>query len=239
MTIDFEYIEKNLRSHILKKFVSKKNSVYLVEYKGEKLVAKVFRTSRHIFEFSLLNFLYSKDISIPKPFALVNQTIFMEYIEGDTLMDLINSNIPDKKKYLESLSEFFFRIHQIKKRQMSLLKGDFSIKNFIYNSKIYGLDFEESTYGNSLIDIGGTIAQILDSSPSFTEEKFYLSNFFLGTYLEKNQLELDQLKSDLKHFIIEGLLFDASFRPAQREEIEKWSIKIRKNFDQIFYKQFQ
>jgi len=236
LKIDFEYLEKDFKAHIIKQFYSKKNAVYLIDYMGQEIVAKVFKNSRYKHEFDLLNFLYVNEISVAKPYALVNQTIFMEYIPGETFIDLINSDLPNKEKFIESLSEFFSSIHQIKKDQTSLLKGDLSIRNFIHNNKIYGLDFEESTYGNPLKDIGGTIAQILDSSPSFTDDKFYLSNYFLGEYSEKNYLDFSKLKLDLKDFIIEGLLFDASFRPNQREEILNRVAKIRKDFDQIFDK---
>ncbi|MCC7571986.1 MAG: hypothetical protein KO464_01190, partial [Candidatus Methanofastidiosum sp.] len=178
--------------------------------------------------------LYKKNIPVPKPYSLVNQTIFMEYIQGETLMDIINSNLANKEKFLDSLSSFFSKIHEIKKGNLSLLRGDLSIKNFIYKNRIYGLDFEESTYGNNLKDIGGTIAQIIDSSPSFTDEKFYLSNYFLEKYLQNKIFEFDEIQILLKNYLIEGLLFDASFRPNQRDEILKWASKIKKDFDQIF-----
>ncbi len=236
---DFIYLEKYLDNYILRTFYSKKNSVYLIEYKDQKIVAKVFRTARQRFEFSLLNFLYDHDITIPKPYAMVNKTIFMEYLPGETFMDLINSNTLDKEKYIERLSEFFCSIHKLKKDNMSLLKGDFCIRNFIYLDKVYGLDFEESTYGNPLKDIGGAIAQILDSSPSFTEEKFYLSNYFIQLYLENSSSVFEDPMTDLKYFIIEGLSFDASFRPSQKEEINSWIQKIKENFDQIFDKKIQ
>lgn len=233
---DFIYLEKCFDNYILTAFYSKKNSVYLIEYMDQKMVAKIFKTSRQRFEFNILNFLYDQDIAIPKPYAIVNKTIFMEYLNGDTFIDLINSDAVDKEKYMENLSDFFCSIHKIKKDNMSLLKGDLSIRNFIYLDKIYGLDFEESTYGNPLKDIGGTIAQILDSSPSFTKEKFYLSNYFIQFYLENSSSVFDDPMTDLKYFIIEGLMFDASFRPNQKEEIDSWILKIKKDFDQIFGK---
>ncbi|KYC45323.1 MAG: bifunctional UGMP family protein/serine/threonine protein kinase [Candidatus Methanofastidiosum methylothiophilum] len=236
MKIDFEYLEKNISAHIEKQFSSKKNSVYLLNYNGEKTVAKVFNNSRSKFEFDILNFLYSNGIYVPEPYAIVNQTIFMEYLEGDTLMNLINSNLTNKEKYMESLSDFFSSIHQIQKNKMSLLKGDSSIKNFIYNTKIYGIDFEESNYGNCLKDLAGAIAQILDSNPSFNDEKFYLSNYLLQKYSEKNNIDFNQIKVYLKDFLIKSLLFDSSFRPNQRKEIITWVVKIRKDFDQIFGK---
>ncbi|MCC7572527.1 MAG: phosphotransferase, partial [Candidatus Methanofastidiosum sp.] len=100
MLIDFVYLEKNLQDHIVKQFNSKKNSVYLLEHDSQKIVAKVFKTSRHRFEFEILQNLYKKNIPVPKPYSLVNQTIFMEYIQGETLMDIINSNLANKEKFL-------------------------------------------------------------------------------------------------------------------------------------------
>ena len=234
MKLDYNEIENNLLTLVMEKYYSKKNSVYLINYNEYKIIAKVFNTSKHQFEFEVLNTLYKKSIPVPEPYSLVNQTIFMEYLKGETLMDIINSNLPNKEKYLESLSDFFSSIHNIKKEKMSLLKGDSSIRNFIYSTKIYGLDFEESSYGNPMKDIGGVIAQILDSSPSFNDEKFYFSNYLLEKYLEKKYLYFSQIKLDFKEYLIKSLLFDASFRPNQRDEILKWVSRIKKDFDQIF-----
>jgi tRNA A-37 threonylcarbamoyl transferase component Bud32 len=232
MKINYNELAENLEYFIVDKYYSKKNSVYLLDYYGNKIIAKVFNTPKYIFEFNVLNFLYDRGIAVPKPYSLVNNTILMEYVHGDTLMNIINSEVSNKERPIISLSDFFLKIHNIKNNNMSLLKGDFSIRNFIYDKKIVGLDFEESIYGNPLKDIGGTIAQIIDSSPSFTEDKFYLSKCFIERYYDTSGLNQD--KSELAEFIIEGLLFDALFRPNQKEEIFQWASKIKKHFFQIF-----
>lgn len=55
---------------------------------------------------------------------------------------------------------------------MNLLKNDSNLRNFIFsNQQIYGLDFEEMSYGDPMADIGDICFFLLTNSPSFTEAK--------------------------------------------------------------------
>ena len=63
------------------------------------------------------------------------------------------------------------------------MKGDVNLRNFVYsNNRIYGLDFEKLSTGDSRIDLGNMCFFILTNYPSFTREKHIMIRRFLNEY---------------------------------------------------------
>ena len=71
---------------------------------------------------------------------------------------------------------------------------DVNLRNFIYTKgKIYGLDFEDVSYGDIRTDLGNICFFMLTNTPSFTKEKHIIMRRFLQSYEKHSGLELKEI----------------------------------------------
>lgn len=187
----FEDILSN--SFVVGKFKSKKNNVSLLESSNSnyplKYISKEYishdRLSR---ELTLLDALRKEGVDVPSIYCYKDNCLYMQYIEGHTLMYLLENNIWNDN-VTDCLVKWFNKFYSIKESQLNKLfiKGDCNLRNFIYDgSKIYGIDFEESQYGEAEQDIGELCSHILMSCPEFTDYKKALVDKVVQEFLIQN-----------------------------------------------------
>lgn len=173
---------------ILKKFKSKRNNVYLIKLKegvDSKLAVlkKYSIENQHLLdiEYGNINMLKDSSILVPEILYRNDNSIIMEYIQGELVVDLVDKL--EIGNWIDEFALWLTRFHSIKKDNKNLLKKDVNLRNFIYsNGKIYGLDFEEIGYGDERLDLGNICFFILTNEPSYVKEKKIIMNQFLQSY---------------------------------------------------------
>ncbi len=194
---------------VIKIFKSKKNTVYLITLNGKQCVLKIYSQdseSRITNELNLLSFskgYYAKPEILS--FDLNQRFILMTYITGENICDLINDNtIPFEKKseIIQRLAIWFFHFHKSHSQNCNyLIHGDANLRNFIYNEKIVGLDFEETHIANPIEDIANICTSILTTDPQYTIEKKELQQHFIKSYKKYSNLNMDRIENEIKKAI--------------------------------------
>lgn len=200
---------------VQKQFESKKNNVALIEINGEQKVLKWFQPSnikQMRTEVSLLQSL-SSSTQVPTIFRIDTEhnLFIMEFIHGENLCDILNnSSVPfqEKKQYVMLLAQWFSIFHKETKTDRGFqIKGDAHLRNFIVSKNhIWGVDFEESGYGNPSEDIAEFCVSILTTNPCFTPQKMKLSTHFLRSYQNLTPWSLeqyDQTFTSIMHKVIQ------------------------------------
>lgn len=218
--------------------VSKKNEVFLI--RGEaadgntlSVVCKLSRKKDPEREFRMLGFLRSCRVRVPQPLLCLGNLLVVEYIEGMSLADLFSADRgPENVRVAEELSRWLAGLHRITRRQLvgetdfpvgcgdagdSLLMGDVNLKNFLYAPEgIYGLDFEDYTFGNPLQELGRVAAFILANDPGFQSWKYGLVAALARSYEYGAGFAWRQ---EFAGFVAQGLKELAGRRPRARETI--------------------
>jgi tRNA A-37 threonylcarbamoyl transferase component Bud32 len=213
---------------LVRKFPSRKNSVYLVRRDGESFILKVFSSDRSDHEYRVLRDAYDAGIPVPRPVEHKGRSILMQYIEGRTVNDLVDEGAGPEP--VLGVASWLARFHSqfIRDDGEVLLKSDAIFKNFIVADRIYGIDFELSRPGRPEEDVGEAISFLLDTNPMFTEDKYRLAFAFINRYQDESGIILQ----DIENSIAKSLMEAASFRPGQQELI------YRKAKDLIVLKPF-
>ncbi|OPY30219.1 MAG: putative bifunctional tRNA threonylcarbamoyladenosine biosynthesis protein [Methanocella sp. PtaU1.Bin125] len=213
---------------LVKKFASRKNSVYLVERENRPLVMKIFSSDRYKNEYCVLQAAYSAGVPVPRPVDQKGKAILMEYVDGPTVNDLIDRE--QRTDLVLDVASWLARFHRAfaTGEDEVLVKSDAIFKNFIVADRVYGIDFELARWGRPEEDVGETISFLLDTAPMFTEDKYRLAYSFIKRYEAESGIILDNIEDSIAKSLIEA----ASFRPGQRELI------YRKAKDLIVLKPF-
>ena len=218
---DFPELVDKFNHFILFQFYSKKNKVVRLTFnrKTESLpkevVIKIFMNDSADTEYDTLKHLYEQDILVPNIIFYKKPFLILEKIEGINLCDFINNRLLKvadldsldaitKKELLmciEKLANWLSKLHTInilEDKEHShvkvLNKGDTRLRDFIYNpsdTKMVGLDFEDSYEGNHIDDIAWICCSLLDTNPGIFEQtvpiaKIELINHFLKSYYRIN-----------------------------------------------------
>lgn len=223
--------EKYKQIVIQKRLTSKKNEAYLVKFNGKSCILKFFTTTLKKtieMEYSILNIGSSK-LNIPAPVKLdvENNVILISYINGVNLCDVINNKKTksfEKQRIMHLLAKWLFNFHTFfQKSDKILIRGDSILRNFILTDRMWGVDFEESRYGQPMDDIACMCASILSTNPIFTDEKFILSSLLISNYEKLMHQEL----YDINNQISSALLENIQWRKNEKENIRKFADKIR------------
>ena len=223
--------EKYKNVIVQKKFDSKKNTVAYVTIDNNPRVIKWFvpgykrqmKTEYNILKKGLSN------INIPAIHEIdeENNVIIMSYISGNNLCDVLNDekiDIKEKERLIELLAEWFADFHKFFKTEENFqIRGDSNLRNFIYNDRIWGVDFEESRIGRPVEDIAGLCSSILTTNPMFTSEKFRLCRFFIESYLRFSQDKLDKINNEIAYTLLEKI----QYRPDEEEILRKYNKIIK------------
>jgi tRNA A-37 threonylcarbamoyl transferase component Bud32 len=170
---------------VIKKFYSRKNSVYLVKKEGEDrgkiYVLKIYRgkdrTIRMANEEFFLKSLKKSNISIPGILLSEGGSLLVDYIRGPTLLDMLIDSEAGKNKagsnFLRALDIIYnFYRYSLDIKGKGYILNDINLRNFIYsNGRIWRIDFEDCSEGRVEKDFGKFLAFVLTYDPVFTEWK--------------------------------------------------------------------
>jgi tRNA A-37 threonylcarbamoyl transferase component Bud32 len=224
--------EKYKNVIVQKKFDSKKNTVAYVTVDDKPRVLKWFVPGLKIqmkTEYNILKNGTSK-INIPAIHEMdeKNNVIIMSYITGKNLCDILNDEkieIIEKERLIVLLAKWFFDFHRFfKKEENFQIRGDSNIRNFIYNDRIWGVDFEESRIGKPVEDIAGLCASILTTDPMFTNEKFRLSKLFIESYTKLVPGRIENINDEIAYSLLEKI----QYRPNDEDILRKYNKIIKK-----------
>jgi tRNA A-37 threonylcarbamoyl transferase component Bud32 len=225
--------KKYKKSVVQQKLKSKKNTVAYVTIDNNPRVLKWFvpglKRQMNV-EYSILKKGSSK-LNIPAVFEMdkKNNVLVTTYINGENLCDLINNNevkLVEKQRLISLLADWFNDFHNyFKKDKDFTIRGDSSLRNFIFTDKIWGLDFEESRIGKPVEDLAGICASILSTDPMFIKEKFTLCKILLDRYSELAPGRITGIKDEIAYALLENI----QWRPADEEVLRKQSKKIKEH----------
>jgi tRNA A-37 threonylcarbamoyl transferase component Bud32 len=224
-------VKKYKDTVIQKNFKSKKNTVAYVTLKNKPRVLKWFvpgfkrqmKTEQEILEKG------ASKLNIPTIHEIdeENNVLIMNYIIGENLCDIINSEETsknEKQNLMILLADWYNDFHNFfKKDYQFLIRGDSTLRNFIFSDRIWGVDFEESRIGRPLEDIGGMCASILTTDPMFTKEKLQLCKKFIDSYIEKAPGRIININDEISYKILEKI----QFRPEREETLREYSKIIK------------
>ncbi len=196
-------------ARVVKRFKSKKNTVFLISQQKRFLVLKWYQKKRidHFSkEYKILSQLKTTFL---KPTLLekndTHRYLLMEYISADNVCDLINHKsllFNHKKQIILDLAHWFCKFHGFFQLETNTyIHGDANLRNFLYNYSIYGLDFEQTRIGKPIQDVSDICAFILTTTPSFTEEKKDLCHLFIETYEKKAKTMLHNVQSQINQSV--------------------------------------
>jgi tRNA A-37 threonylcarbamoyl transferase component Bud32 len=182
-------------------FVSKKNQVSLLCLRDEsgaefKVVAKMFCWGELKKEAKILKAALNFGIKVPKVIAKYKNILFMEYICGQDLGAGLKGNSKLDCILMNRLGRWLAGFHQAFKKgeNLTLLKGDIRLHNFILKGReIYGVDFEESTWGKPLEDLAEMFATIEGCFAQDKAGRKVMQHCFLNGYQEIAPISLQEL----------------------------------------------
>ncbi len=168
---------------------SKKNRVALVSVEsGDRRILAVSKEHPNpeaaVAESGRLAALLAEGIPVPAPYGCLGPMLYLEYIEGDLLVDIVEQGGSQPEGWCRSLARWFRRIHEAEGPGGRRLKGDVNLRNFILDPRgsIWGLDFEETLHGDPAVDIGRTLAFILSTRPHFAPGRREICSLILAEY---------------------------------------------------------
>ncbi len=208
-----EELKNNIRKYekieVKRNFKSKKNQVAYVFFNKKDMVLKLYSSSNISSLKKEVNILQKTHLDLNTPRIIdvdyENNLIFLNYINGENVCDIINNDDVDyflKNKIVLLVGQWYIDFHNLfKKKDACFIHGDSNLRNFIFkDDKIYGLDFEESCYGDPKKDYADICCSILTTNPIFTFEKYSLCSSlirFIETCL-RNKLDFfEELRNSL------------------------------------------
>jgi tRNA A-37 threonylcarbamoyl transferase component Bud32 len=234
---EIEELVKNTKKYkkaiIQKNLKSKKNTVAYITQKGKPRIIKWFvpgLKQQMKIEYNILKKGSSK-LNIPTVYEMdeKNNVLLMNYLIGENLCDLINdenSSTSEKERLMILLADWFNDFHNFfKKEKQFVIRGDPSLRNFIFTDKLWGVDFEESRNGRPVEDLAGLCASVLTTDPMFTPEKFKLCRHFLEHYNKLAPGRIINASDEISYALLEKI----QWRPEDEDILRKYSKRIREN----------
>jgi len=166
----------------LKLLHSKRNRVYLVCIDRFKFIAKYFVSSSPDFEEKILRAAVYRGVKAPNIIYKSGDVLFLEYLNGENFMHLLNSKKSFKTKavLVDLLFNWLYSFHSLFSSER-LIKGDCNLRNFIlYKNLVYGVDFDSCRTGDPVEDYLDLCVSILSSSPMFTPLKYRLCGVLIN-----------------------------------------------------------
>lgn len=129
----------------IEKFRSKKNSVYLVEKQGQRLIKKVYDSAQSL-EIERKELALLAGLRVPEIVRSERNTLYLSYIEGALLLDeFLNRSTNDLPQLAKSLADFLLAYY----RRRGAGIADANFRNFIIkDGECYGIDFDEPPQGD-------------------------------------------------------------------------------------------
>ncbi len=190
---------------IIEFFKSKKHSVCKVDNKGCICVLKKY-TDKHalIKENDILNFLVQKKLNVPEVLMKSDRQLYLEYINGITLMDYFTELEIDLSEGYENFLNRFAEFHKslycfLGEYKENMILGDMNFRNYIImGRKISRIDFEDCVAGNIETDIGKMAAFALTYDPSFTNWKKKFVERMIDVFSGNLNLSKEKIRTEMK-----------------------------------------
>jgi tRNA A-37 threonylcarbamoyl transferase component Bud32 len=223
------------RSRLGPYYFSRKNKVFRSWLGDRVVVVKEFgeaRAESASSEFSILERCIGAGVPVPSPIELLSHAIVMEHIDGPTVSAMIDSaedakgatasvGIEKCHQVADALGNWLAGFHRMSDSRLA--RGDANMRNFILAGPVlYGVDFEESSECDVLVDLGQMCSSILSMRPMFVREKFELVRRMSSRYFQATGLDRSD---DLPRATAEALRFYAQFRD-DREKMLSWAERI-------------
>ncbi|MGB9845487.1 MAG: phosphotransferase [Methanothermobacter tenebrarum] len=178
---------------VLKKLESKRNDVYAIKYKNKQFIVKIYKNKdSRVMEEKTLKRLNKHGLNVPKVVNSHKNILITEFIDGKTIGEAIHTSAD----WVEDLAKWLAKLHNIKHDETTILKGDCNLKNFIFTKKgVYGIDFENTFYGDPIHDLGEICFFIIDSTSTLkrkTKEKIIKK--FIQNYQKHSKKSIDTKK---------------------------------------------
>jgi len=157
-------------------FKSKRNYVYL---ENNRVYKSLVSREAALAEADILRKLYTAGVNVPQIVSAgidgeitdgEIEMIVMEYIEGETLTDIIERENKPPEPLAERISEWFAAFYEVFPDRT---RGDVNCRNFIITQdmRVFSVDFEDLPLGRKETDLGRMRAFILNYDPAYTEYK--------------------------------------------------------------------
>jgi tRNA A-37 threonylcarbamoyl transferase component Bud32 len=218
---------------VIETYQSRKNSVTSVRIEGQLRVIKIYSNefaNRLDHEHTILQEAKELGVKVPEVFKKTDTAIIMEYIPGEVLIDTLNSpqiHLNEKRSQVKQLTNWFVKFHTgFKRSDKFLLRSDCNLRNFILGTgSIYGIDFEEATWGVPVQDIGVVCSAILDTDPMFTDWKVDLCRLMIDRYSMRVDWSLDNIEQE----IAKALEDKVQWRPQHAKLLTEMAGKIKRD----------
>lgn len=199
---------------IIKQFKSRKNSVYLVNQDNQDMVMKVYNdVDIMINAISIMNTLRNS-IVVPDIIDWEGNTLYMQYIDGVTLLELFERANSDEAVRLASLlCDYIIRL-----RNIGYVQSDCNFSNFIIHNICYGVDYDEIVTPSKSYDFNDSVADIIlfactyngicdEVKHSFIQEILGQIDLDVNYYISraKERLQLrrgKELNNDIDRYIV-------------------------------------
>ena len=180
------------------KFHSKRNCVYRDE---DKVYKRFENASEAQTEAAFLRMLLKKGVPVPVILHNDDQVLVMEYIRGVTIPDLLcGSENPDWHQVAAAVIRWLQSFYDaICHETTGEIRGDVNGRNFIfYAGNVWGVDFEEHTYGTRETDAGRLLAYAATYDVSDESKKIALSNALERQFVDVMKLDRQMITSECK-----------------------------------------
>ena len=121
--------------------------------------------------------LHQAGLAVPALLGIKKNTLKLEYIEGPTYVDLVDTMTLEQA---EGLAAWLAEYHRLS----GMLRGDCNLRNFLWSQgQCVGVDFEdEGTVGEPESDMGKILAFAVTYSPPFTPNKAACGRLLLQAF---------------------------------------------------------
>jgi tRNA A-37 threonylcarbamoyl transferase component Bud32 len=227
-----EVFGENVKLIFPRFFDSKKNQVTLLqmEHGGKPLniVAKYFVWGDIDREWETLTRAHSLGLRVPRPISRLEGISFMEFIPGKTLKAIADRETSCINPLI--LGSWLGEFHGIFKKDNgeTLLKGDSMLPNFIIHQEsglLYGVDFEESHYGDPVDEAADIYATLLIAGTPREKPSFERARGFLEAYLDKNPLSIDG--EVFREMLVKHIDKRKRFIPYREDEFDEYIRQVK------------
>ncbi len=232
--LGWEALKKALNQRVVVNSVrlipSRKNRVWVAETDVRPVVVKRFLTGRCGSEFEALLMARENGMAVPYPLWKESDHLVMEFVPGEGCEMLINSMFSSEAA--EGIGAWLSQYHRLPSRDSRpRIMGDAVLSNFVMSDRrVFGLDLEDSNFGDPLDDLGQVVASVLASEPFFTPIKFDLSHKIIGSYDRSSGTESTDL---VRPFVSRHLRLGAKAKPLFRRTLIGAARSLEKGWPQL------
>jgi len=233
-TLGWEAVKKALNQRVIvtgTRFVpSRVNRVWIVETDVHPVVVKRSLSGKSGNEFEALVLARNNGLNVPYPLAAHGDYLVLEYLHGEVCDVMINKMF--NVEAAEGMGRWLAMFHgKLSTELGQRIRMDAVLSNFIMSDGVvYGIDLEDSGYGNPMDDVGELGASILGNEPFFTPIKFDLCAKMLKAY---GQVSNTDVFESSRKYIARHLRIDAHKKPLFRRTLVNAAKSLEKRWPDL------